>query len=267
MELPEKWKDAQKSCKDLHPDYQYRFWTDAAAEELIRTKFPWFLDTYRGYTHNIQRADAVRYFILYEFGGIYLDLDIKCVKSLDFLRYFNFTAPKTYPVGMSNDLLVSRPRDPFAERLIRNLRYWNRWFFVKYATVMFSTGPMFVTIQYALHGHKDEVTMLPADIYGKYKKTSAAYMVHLHGSSWHGNDARLVFWLEHNWVYLVTLGVSSALLLIAWLVRRYSMLSHAKASPGQMGVVSVPDLVSVFGGASKGAIPRNTSSKQLEQVL
>ncbi len=78
--------------------------------------------------------------MLHKFGGIYLDLDIRCVKSLDFVRRFNFTAPKTYPIGLSNDVLASQPQDPFVNRLIHNLEFWNRWFAVKYATVMFSTG-------------------------------------------------------------------------------------------------------------------------------
>ena len=56
---------------------------------------------------------------------------LQCVKSLDFLRAFNFTAPKTYPIGLSNDVLASRPRDPFAMRLAHNLEYWNRWFLVR----------------------------------------------------------------------------------------------------------------------------------------
>ena len=61
----------------------------------------------------------------------------RCLKPLDFLLHFNFTAPKTYPVGLSNDVLASRPMDPFAARLIHNLAAWNRWIAVKYATVMF----------------------------------------------------------------------------------------------------------------------------------
>jgi hypothetical protein len=44
----------------------------SGAAQLITEKFPWFLDTYKAYPHNIQRADVLRYFVLYEFGGIYL---------------------------------------------------------------------------------------------------------------------------------------------------------------------------------------------------
>jgi mannosyltransferase OCH1-like enzyme len=42
------------------------------ATQLIASKFPWFLSTFKSYPYGIQRADALRYFVLYEYGGIYL---------------------------------------------------------------------------------------------------------------------------------------------------------------------------------------------------
>jgi len=39
----------------------------------------------------------------------------------------------------------------------------------RYVTVMFSTGPMFVTIQYALYAHKERLAIIPVELYGKYK--------------------------------------------------------------------------------------------------
>lgn len=50
-------------------------WTDAKSRELIGTEYPWFLTDFDNYTHPIQRADAIRYFVLAHFGGIYIDLD------------------------------------------------------------------------------------------------------------------------------------------------------------------------------------------------
>lgn len=52
-----------------------QLWTDADAREFIEKEYPWFLETFDGYPFNIQRADSIRYFVLYHFGGIYIDLD------------------------------------------------------------------------------------------------------------------------------------------------------------------------------------------------
>jgi hypothetical protein len=42
---------------------------------LTACRYPWFLETFDGYPYPIQRADAIRYFVLHHFGGIYIDLD------------------------------------------------------------------------------------------------------------------------------------------------------------------------------------------------
>ena len=52
-----------------------QMWTDAKSRELIATEYPWFLNTFDNYSQPIQRADAIRYFVLNHFGGIYIDLD------------------------------------------------------------------------------------------------------------------------------------------------------------------------------------------------
>lgn len=191
-EVPEVWKAAQKSCIDLHPDYEYKLWTDGDAIKLIEVgsdrsasnsqagptlwrtalghasremsgsgcwstpgsregagrsytrptprrspqeHYPWFLPTFLAYPYSIQRVDAIRYFLLYHHGGIYIDLDMGCRARLDFLRVHNFTAPLTYPVGISNDILAARPGDLYLGRAIHQLRRWNKWMVIKYVQV------------------------------------------------------------------------------------------------------------------------------------
>lgn len=54
----------------------HHLWTDATARHFIQTHYPSFLATYDSYEYNIQRADAIRYFVLHRYGGIYMDLDV-----------------------------------------------------------------------------------------------------------------------------------------------------------------------------------------------
>ncbi len=88
-----------------------------------------------------------RYAILYLYGGFYMDLDIECRRPLDFLRSYPFVMPQTRPVGFSNDFLAAAPGHPFLRQLLAALPSWNLWLLSKYPTVMFSTGPMFVSYQ------------------------------------------------------------------------------------------------------------------------
>ena len=85
-------------------------WTDAKSRQLIADHYSWFLPTFDGYKYPIQRADAIRYFVLHRFGGIYMDLDVGCLRPIDPLLDFEVILPKTIPVGVSNDLMVSSGR-------------------------------------------------------------------------------------------------------------------------------------------------------------
>lgn len=67
--------------KELHPDYEYRIWTDKDITPDNFTNYEYILAT------NIyaQKADIMRYEILYRHGGIYLDIDMQVLKPLDAL--------------------------------------------------------------------------------------------------------------------------------------------------------------------------------------
>ena len=90
---------------------------------------------------------------------------------------------------------------------------------------MFSTGPMFVSIQMAVHGNKKEIEILSPELYGKYKGSSMALIKHLKGSSWHGNDAKFFLLMDkHGSRSMATIFyVSILLLVVALAIRRSGM--------------------------------------------
>ena len=82
ISLPENFKKWSKTWKDKNPDWKYKLWTDNDNRNFIKQYYPWFLKTYDNYNINIKRVDAVRYFYLYHYGGLYVDLDFKCIKNM-----------------------------------------------------------------------------------------------------------------------------------------------------------------------------------------
>jgi glycosyltransferase involved in cell wall biosynthesis len=81
--LPEAWAETPATWQRMNPGYKYMLWTDRELQGLIEKHYPWFLPTYLGYPHNIQRSDASRYFLLHRYGGVYADLDIVSTRSID----------------------------------------------------------------------------------------------------------------------------------------------------------------------------------------
>lgn len=50
-------------------------WPIERPAALTHLRYEWFLETWDAYPFNIERADAIRYFVLHHYGGIYIDLD------------------------------------------------------------------------------------------------------------------------------------------------------------------------------------------------
>jgi mannosyltransferase OCH1-like enzyme len=186
------WKQAREACLKWHPNYEYKFWNDSLAEELILKEYPWFYSTWKSYSYPIQRADSLRYLVLYHYGGIFLDLDLHCRRSLGPLRRFEFISPAAYPVGISNGFLMVSPRHPFIKVLVDQLPLFNRNFLLPYATVMFSTGCMYLSAQYSLYNDRCHLKLLDYKLHRLSGHVSTPLFTHDGSSSWHSKDALLI---------------------------------------------------------------------------
>ncbi|KAJ9115524.1 hypothetical protein QFC22_005285 [Naganishia vaughanmartiniae] len=174
-----------------------------------------------GYEYPIQRADAIRYFVLHHFGGIYMDLDIGCRRRLEPLISgdWDVLLPRTKPVGVSNDLIFSARRHPFMEATIHGLVAFDHRYVTNYPTVMFSTGPMFLSAQYGIYtsAHpltpthpRPQIRILPKSLYGKNAKEGEAphsFFAHYYGSSWHADDAGFITFLGSSGKLVMYLGM------------------------------------------------------------
>ncbi|KAG6336701.1 hypothetical protein ID866_2408 [Astraeus odoratus] len=216
--LPSRWKDISQACRYMMNDYEYMLWTDASSREFIAEHYPWFLDTFDNYKFTIQRADVIRYFVLHYYGGIYLDLDIGCLRPLDPLLVYPVILPKTIPVGISNDLMFAEQGHPFLAQTIHNLVTFDHSWVLHYPTVMFSTGPMFLSAQYSLYtsshpvsdGEPGDIRILPKSLYGKNARENEAphsFFSHYYGSSWHADDAAFIGFLGHWGKVLLWIGL------------------------------------------------------------
>lgn len=117
------------SWRTHHPMWTYKLWTDDDNRRFIAERYPWFLSVYDGYPAGIYRADAVRYFILYEYGGLYADLDFVCLKPFDSLLkgggpiavFGALTEDPTCEHRIPNALMASSPRHPIMWRIMTSL--------------------------------------------------------------------------------------------------------------------------------------------------
>ena len=228
--IPVAWREAQKSCIDLHPDYEYILWTDSKSRDFIAQEYPWFLATFDGYKHPIQRADAIRYFVLAHYGGVYIDLDDGCKRRLDPLLSYPAWLRRTIPTGISNDIMGATPQHPFFLRVIESLPGADKKWVLPYITIMASTGPLFLSVVWKkwMSEHTGMANETNSDWPGRvrvlmpdeYNKHAWSFFHTYKGSSWHGKDAQLIFWMARNWMLLTAAGFMLAAIvgLSAWWV-------------------------------------------------
>lgn len=86
------------SCITKNPTFQTEFMTDISEDEFVKDHFasrPDIVDNFLAIGIPIIKADLLRYLILYEYGGIWNDLDVSCEAS------FNEWIPEQYKANVS----------------------------------------------------------------------------------------------------------------------------------------------------------------------
>lgn len=206
-DLPPVWQKWAESWRLHHPGWGYRLWTDADNRAFLQEHFPWFLPVYDGYPEPIMRADAIRYFLLDHFGGLYVDLDFECLKPvpdlLDGRELVLGCEPEAHTrlllarrrgftriVG--NAFIASRPGHPFWTHVHRRLVGAH-----KLPGTLDTTGPFFLTRAVDSAPEPDSITVVgPEALYPEVSPYATelfgpqeadydrAYAVHHWSGSW-----------------------------------------------------------------------------------
>ena len=73
---------SSRAATGTFTEWSYTFWTDTRNRAFVKRHFRSYLRMYDALPHAVQRADVIRYMILYEYGGVYADLDFENVRPL-----------------------------------------------------------------------------------------------------------------------------------------------------------------------------------------
>lgn len=146
-----------KKFSFFNPDWTIYFWGDISARQLISSKYPSLLPTWDNYTRPIYKADALRYIVLHEFGGVYSDLDTRFVRPLDraTMKYACIISPEPFehstilyqrPFQLNNGFLLCRKGHPFMKQAISSLPQS-----AQEVDILEIAGPRFLTKQFIFY--------------------------------------------------------------------------------------------------------------------
>lgn len=193
-DLPEKYKKYTVTWRKFNPDWEYKLWTDEDIGSINILN----IDLFNSIKNNGQKSDFLRYHILNQFGGLYVDTDFECLKSFNSLSYLDFFIGIAFPsnVELFIGLIASIPNNPIMIHIIKNM---NKILDKNWRDIFETTGTYFFTRNFfdiVDENTKNVVTFPPDYFYpftnekgyqnrvGKDYIKDFSYALHYWGVSW-----------------------------------------------------------------------------------
>jgi inositol phosphorylceramide mannosyltransferase catalytic subunit len=126
--IPDEFEEYGRTWLLHHPRWDMRTWTEDLLPPSIR---PEALDRLR---HPVERSDILRLELLRLYGGVYVDMDFECLRSIEALiDGLDFFVGESRPGRVTNAIIGSVPGHPILERAVRELRPRAEYGFDKHA--------------------------------------------------------------------------------------------------------------------------------------
>jgi mannosyltransferase OCH1-like enzyme len=132
FKMPLREQALTQKIKLLHPDYEYKLWTDLdIKEELLPENMNEVYHEFYEQKQYVFCADLLRIYLVYKYGGFYLDVDFDVKQPLDkffvdnkgYLFHHNdedFTIP--------NNLICMEKESPILKYCIEKMNRYCKWY-------------------------------------------------------------------------------------------------------------------------------------------
>lgn len=150
--VPDDQRRWMNGWQDMHPEWQCRLWTDADRPRLVNERL--FLRA----RNDVQRSDILRFELLQQFGGVYLDTDVECLRRLDPLLEVNNFAGEEQPGVLGSAVLGARQGSAWVDALVYEVPMAR---FLRLGQ-SHETGPMFIT---SVTSTRSDVTIFPSHFF------------------------------------------------------------------------------------------------------
>lgn len=143
-QLPEYIKETSNTWQQLNPEYEYEYMDDVEARNFIKKIYgKKMVGLFDSVPVPVMRADMWRYLIIHEYGGVYTDIDTKCLKPIStwMKEDKEFIVSTEHYLNFCQWTFAAKPNHPSIRSVIglmvkrlSNNPDWNRPHFVHYYT-------------------------------------------------------------------------------------------------------------------------------------
>lgn len=153
--LPDVLREYVDTWIAFHPDWEVYLWNDETVKKIKLHN----QDLYDKSRNAGMKSDILRYELIYQFGGLYVDTDFECLQPFDIFHHcYDFYAGllhlDTYHIQVGCGLFGARPGHPILKHCIEHLResYYSS------NDITQQTGPIhFTKSVYAVAGSGDDI--------------------------------------------------------------------------------------------------------------
>ncbi len=211
-EVPNSVKCYTHTWREQHPHWEYRLWDEMSCKQLIVKDFPFIEKLYQSLSYNIQRVDLLKYLILYSEGGLYVDLDYECLKSIKELIVNEVCIglePKSYALFhncqffLGNAFMASNAQHEFFKKLISNLMLNLASENIlgvsnanKYSQVMKSTGPVMFN-EYFRNNNSQYISLIAPELIAPLTKQEATIFREFRESAMQNSKLKNAYAVHH----------------------------------------------------------------------
>ncbi len=160
--FPDKYKVWADSWQKFNPDWEYKLWTDANTNEVVLPD----RNLFNSIRSMGQKSDYLRYHILNQFGGLYIDTDFECLKPFDSLSYLDFYTGIGYPaeVELYIGLIGCVPNHFIIKNIVDSIAVTRQ---TNWKKIFESTGAWFFTRKFleSVNENTEGVVAFPPDFF------------------------------------------------------------------------------------------------------
>ena len=181
--LPPKMAACVDRLKQSNPEFEHRLFDDADCRDFIQTHFePDVLEAYDTLLPGAFKADLWRYCILYDKGGVYVDIKFQCEPGFSFkdvllkgenlyIREYNHKGTGLYPHILYTGVIATKPKNPVFEKCIRQIveNCKNRYYGPEHTA---PTGPY-------LFASKSDPEEIESAEYAYYEENGVGFIRHI----------------------------------------------------------------------------------------
>lgn len=181
--IPENLQSCMKSWKEKLPDYEFMLWDFNRFD--INSSI-WVKEAFKARKYAFA-ADYIRLFALYNYGGIYMDMDVEVLKTFNDLLDRKYLLAYEEKNRIEAGIMGSEPK---AEWLRKSLEYYkDRSFYKKDGEI--DNRPLPMILNEIISGNFPGMHIMGTDVFttksmktGKIIITENSYTIHHFAGSW-----------------------------------------------------------------------------------